>query len=287
VGDNRCFVQFSHPGREHAPEVNGGKGWNTYPSSRARKFMELRGDWTEEDGSVRSGSLRAWAEWEAESDLVCKLNQPSQNSLYPRYLWCPYYISKDNYKRFHNTDPFIFGDRFLYSNCKQQKAPSLAHLGRGSVKAFGSGKKIAGEHRWLLDTVLVVADSLAYATPEAHRVLMDAAPEAFLTVTGGPIMDNEKDSFRLYMGATPNDPVDGMFSFFPAMPAEGDVGFPRPRIDLPTQYFNPRSWQAPKGLRCERTREELCVIWKSVVGQVREAGLVLGTHAIPPERRWV
>ena len=236
---------------------------------------------------MRSGSLRAWGEWEAESDLVCKLNQPSKSSLYPRYLWYPYYISKDNYERLHNTDPFIFGDRFLYSNCKQRKVSGLAHLGRGSVIAFGSGRKIAGERMWALDTVLVIADSLEYEAPDAHRVLADAAPEAFLTVTGGPIVDNEKDSLRLYIGATPNDPVDGMFSFFPAMPAEGDMGFPRPLIDLPPEYFNPRSWQAPKGLRRERTSEELCVIWKSLVGQVREAGLVLGTHAIPPERRWV
>ena len=287
MGDNRRFVQFSHPGREHEPDLGGGKGWNTYASPHARKFMEFRGSWTEEDGSVRSSSLRAWGEWEAESGLVCKLNQPSKSSLYPRYLWCPYYIPKDNYERLHNTDPFIFGDRFLYSNCKQRKVSGLAHLGRGSVIAFGSGRKIAGERRWLLDTVLVVADSLEYAAAEAHQVLADAAPEAFLTVTGGPIVDNEKASFRLYMGATPNDPIDGMFSFFPAMPAEGDVGFPRPLIDLQSQYFNPRSWQTPKGLRRERTSEELCVIWKSLVGQVRKAGLVLGTHAIPPERRWV
>ncbi len=86
--------------------------------------------------------------------------------------------------------------------------------------AFGSGRKIAGERKWVLDTVLVVADSLTYAAPEARRVLADAAPEAFLTVTGGPIVDNEEASFRLYMGATPDDPVEGMFSFFPAMAAQ-------------------------------------------------------------------
>ena len=151
--------------------------------------------------------------------------------------------------------------------------------------AFGSGRKIAGDRKWLLDTVLVVQDSLAFTAPEARRLLAGAAPEAFLTVTGGPIVDNEAASFRLYMGAAPDDPVGGMFSFFPALPAHGDAGFPRPLIDLPGKYFNPRSWQAPKGLRRERNSEELRLLWKSLVAQVREAGLVLGTHAAPPERR--
>ena len=288
MADNPCFVQFSHPGREHEPDPCGGKGWNTYDSTHGRKFMEFCGRWIEEDGSARSGSLRAWGEWEAESDLVCELNQPCQDSLYPRYLWHPYYVPKDDYERLHNTDPFIFGERFLYSNCGQRrgsKSSGLTHLGRGSVIAFGSGKEIAGERKWLLDTVLVVADSFTYTAPEARRALADAAPEAFLTVTGGPIVDNEEASFRLYMGAAADDPAEGMFSFFPAMPAHGDAGFPRPLIDLPSEYFNPRSWQAPKGLWRERTSEELHGLWKSLVAQVREAGLVLGTHATLPERR--
>ena len=37
--------------------------------------------------------------------------------------------------------------------------------------AFGSGKKVGGERKWVLDTVLVVADSLTYSAPEARRVL--------------------------------------------------------------------------------------------------------------------
>ena len=110
-------------------------------------------------------------------------------------------------------------------------------------------------------------------------------PEAFLAVTGEPIADNGRGLFRLYRGATPDDPVEGMFSFFPAMPAHGDTGFPRPLIDLPKEYFNPKSWQAPKGLRRECTREELRQLWQSVAAQVHEAGLVLGTYAATPERR--
>lgn len=283
--DSRCFVQFSHPGREHEPDPGGGKAWNTWDSSHARKFMQFRGRWITEDGTTRSGDLWAWGEWEPESDLIRRLKQPEDNWLYPGYLWDPYYVPKDDYQRLHNTDPFIFGERLLYSNCGQPSKPGLTALREGSVVAFGSGRKIEGERRWMLDTVLVVADSIDYAGPEARLVLENCTPGAFLEVTGGPIVDNEEAAFRLYRGATPEEPADGMYSFFPALPAGGEAGFTRPLIDLPSEYFNPRSWQAPKGLWRERTSGELRGLWQCLVDQVHAAGLVLGTYAELPERR--
>ena len=283
--DSRSFVQFSHPGREHEPDLGRCKAWNTWDAAHARKFMQFRGQWIEEGGSTRSGDLWAWGEWEPESDLVRELEQPGDDWLCPRYLWHPYYVPKRDYVRLHNTDPFIFGERFLYSNCGQPSKPGLTHLGNGSVIAFGSGRKIEGERRWMLDTVLVVADSVEYEGPEARLRLADLAPQVFLDVTAGPIVDNEESTFRLYRGATPEKPADGMFSFFPALPAGGDLGFARPLIDLPSEYFNPRSWQAPKGLWRTRTSTELHTLWQCLVDQVREAGLVLGTYAELPERR--
>ena len=285
---NRCFIQFPHPGPEHKPDRSGGKDWSPIVRNgrmvpHARKFMEFDGKWIGEDGRTGSGKLRAWGEWEAESDIIRELIQPGQDSRYPRYLWHPFYIPKDNYRLLHNTDPFIFGEQFLYSNCKQRSLPGLIRLERGSVIAFGS--KVAGEWKWALDTVFVVANSLMYVASEARQALADATSEVFLAVTGGSIMAREKASFRLYFGATPEDPVDGMYSYFPAMPAQGDAGFPRPAIELPSEYFNPRAFRGPKGVRSKRTSEELREIWNSLAVQTLEAGLVLGTHAALPERR--
>ena len=76
-----------------------------------------------------------------------------------------------------------------------------------------------------------------------------------------------------------------MFSFFPAIPAGDGSGFPRPLVDLADEYFNRKSWQAPKGLGRERMCSELFDLWNRLVKQVRDAGLVLGTHAELPERR--
>lgn len=283
--DSRCFVQFSHPGREHEPDRDGGKAWNNYAHNHMRKFMQLRGTWIDDDGNKRTDDLRMWGEWEPESDLIAELDQPDGDPLYPRYLWRPYYVPKNDYQELHNTDPFVFGQRFLYSNCGQPSKPGLTHIGEGSVIAFGSGRKIDGERRWMLDTVLVVRDSVDYGAPEAHIALDDWVSDAFLAATGGPLADNEEAQLRLYRGATPDDAIDGMFSFFPAIPAGGDAGFARPLIELPSEYFNPRSWQAPKGLWRDRSTDELRELWDSLVQQVRDAGLVLGTYAEPPERR--
>ena len=286
MDDRRCFVQFSHPGQEHEPDLGGEKMWNNSNLKHKRKFMQFRGEWIEQDGGTRTGDLCAWGEWEPESDLIRKLDQPGGSLQYPRYLWHPYYMSRANYAGLHNTDPFIFGERFLYSNCGQTSKPGLKHLGDGSVIAFGSGKSIKGERRWMLDTVLVVKDSVEYRAPEELMVLDEWVSDAFLhyhflVATGGLLTD----SGRLYWGATPDDAVDGMFSFFPAMPADGGLGFPRPLIDLPCEYFNPKSWQSPKGLRRERTGEKLRGLWECLATQVHDVGLVLGTCAALPEQR--
>ena len=297
MADKRCFVQFSHPGTEHGPKS--GCDWHKSKFGHRRKFMELHGKWVEGDGTMGSGVMWAWGEWEPESKLICKSNSSPVDCRYPRYLWDPYYVRRDSYKKLHNTDPFIFGKCFLYSNCGQSSPNKvgLKHMDQGSVIAFGCGKAIDSERRWTLDTVLVVRDFVEYDMRKAHTALKDWAPDTFLDVTGGPLADHDEDEstsrtctpasarLRLYRGATPGDPVEGMFSFFPAMPGGGGSGFPKPFVDLPRKYFNPTNWQAPKGLGKERSFDDLSDLWKRLVSQVHDAGLVLGTYAaLPPER---
>lgn len=309
--DCRCFVQFWHPGPEHRPDRDGGKTWHRRfkpprkfkngrpqsPRPHMRKFMQLRGQWIDAAGDRRRGALHAWGEWEPESALVTKFAPTGGGAPHPRYLWRPYYVPRKSYRDLHNTDPFIFGPRFLYSNCFQSSKPGLKRLDKGSVVAFGSSRKIAGAWRWMLDTVLVVSDFKDYRASDALDDLEAWAPAAFLDVTVRPMLASPdvtvgsscgspgEERLRLYRGATPEDPVDGMFSFFPASPAGGDTGFPRPLIDLPAEYFNPASSQSPKGFGCNRAPDELRGLWNRLVDQVRAAGLVLGTHAELPKRR--
>ena len=68
------------------------------------------------------------------------------------------------------------------------------------------------------------------------------------------------------------------------MPASSSSGFPRPPI-VRIEQVNPRNWRAPKGHGEERTLKELRRLWDSLVAQVLQADLVLGTYANLPERR--
>ena len=142
MGDKRCFVQFPHPGFEQEPPQ--GCDWNRLKDDHKRKFMQFSGEWTDEDGGKHSGDLRAWGEWEPESELICELDLPKGCQHHPRYLWKPYWVRRNTYQGLHNTDPFIFGDCFLYSNCGQSAQSGLKHLAPGSVISFWSGKKIDG-----------------------------------------------------------------------------------------------------------------------------------------------
>ncbi len=301
MADKRCFVQFPHPGDEHKPDRNGKIGWNQRRYAHKRKFMQFRGEWIDEDGGRHRGDLRAWGEWEPESELIRRLHPPKGSPRHPRYLWKPYWVPRSNYEGLHDTDPFIFDNGFLYSNCGQS-APNkrgLKRLAAGSVIAFGSCKKIDGTWNWVLDTVLVVRNSCLYEPRDPRESLEGKVSDAFLDVTGGPLSDNDGEPYssgycaptseplRLYRGATPDDPVDGMFSFFPAIPADGESSFARPVIQLSSEHLNPGNLRAPKGHGHSRQAQELRGLWDSLVKQVRKKQLVLGTHAAMPEPKSV
>ena len=160
--------------------------------------------------------------------------------------------------------------------------------------------KLTNSCRFLGVVVVVVAAM-------GRSDLAGRAPVAFLDVTGGPLEDNSRDAtctpapkrrsrcgglrashdpdptLRLYRGATPTHPMHGMFSFFPAMPAGGDTGFPRPGVELPAPHFNNRLQRRHKR-SCGLSGKTLVRLWESLAEQMHDAGLVLGTRAAPPPR---
>lgn len=94
----------------------------------------------------------------------------------------------------------------------------------------------------------------------------------------------EGQSHRLYFGAAADDPVAGMFSFFPCQPYDEDGhGFARPEVRIPG-YITPHLTQGRKmarDLSLAETRE----LWEEVRRQVEVQGLSLGTYAELPAQR--
>ena len=137
MADRRCFVQFPHPGGEHSAQS--GRVWNNTHrwnktrqrysvNPHKRKFMQFPGRWIDADGNRHAGDLRAWGEWEPESELFCKFDPKDGGPHHPNYLWKPYWTPRNSYRCLHNTDPFIFGNMLPYSNCRQSNQPGLKAL---------------------------------------------------------------------------------------------------------------------------------------------------------------
>ncbi|MGO9756706.1 MAG: hypothetical protein ACLPNY_08825 [Roseiarcus sp.] len=259
------FVQFPHPGPEHNPGNAPRMRWNT--DGHKRKFMRNPGRFVSGDGVVSEGMLTFWGEWEAPSDIV--ETWPESGSL-PRFLQAPIWQLSAPDRR-QNSDPWVFGDYFRYSNCKQQSQPALQRLTPGSVILFGSGKS----GQFVIDTVFVVKDSCPY-TRRKPPATDDAFRFCVIESLCGPQSSAADDSFTLYRGATLNEPIDGMYSFAPSRRADSrNRRFARPPIELPG-YVNPESQQTPSGANKPRSPKEVHDQWDNVSNQVLDADCLLG-----------
>jgi FkbM family methyltransferase len=182
-----------------------------------------------------------------------------------------------------DTDPFVFGDQMLYTGCQQHtryrnpngaSETALRRLGRGSVIAFGS----AFRHVFVIDTIFVVAGYRDYPRGE-YATLHDLdLPREYYVATLYPsaLGNPSVESYRLYLGATYADPVDGMFSYAPCLPCDPldpmTARFARPHIALPqiTQELT-------QGKRFSRVDDLTAMrgVWDRVREQVEGAGLSL------------
>jgi len=285
--DRLCFVQFIHPGSEHEPDSAAGRSWNT--EAHRRKFLLQPGRLlTALDAKPAVSNLVFWGEYEPPTRLVKSFTNPVPDG--PKFLFAPAPIA------FHphdpplmNTDPFVFGDRFFYSICKQNNKhgpTAMQRLARGSVILFGSGR---GRSRFIVDTVFVVADYVDWNLTNYRKRLAGVVPPEYFHSTLEPIAYEMKvrnlspsQTFRLYIGATAEKPYEGMFSFFPCLPAKdgADKGFARPilrRAGIITDNLT-------QGQRMNPMPDVASIkaLWTDVARQVLDQGLFLGVHADLP-----
>ena len=286
----RCFVQFMHPGGEHGPDTGTHKAWNVH--DHKRKFLRLRGEACPTmDVSLPPLRLELafWGEWEPESQTE-ELSGSVAGG--PQWIHRPYYAPPREFRRngdvLQNTDPFVYGDRFLYTLCRQWKKAggikrptALRDLDVGSLILFGSSK----DGGFVLDTVFVVGASVLHDALTWPTVTRGLVPDAYADVTLRPTYEwGGGEELRLYFGATPGDAVDGMFSFVPCAPADNAApGFARPTIDL-GDLITPTLQMGAKLAR-DLSVDRMKSIWESVARQVLEQGLFLGTRFEVPEPR--
>jgi hypothetical protein len=291
--DKLCFVQFLHPGSEHTAET--GKVWNALPRQHRRKFLINPGKYVD-GGKILDAELCFWGEWEPQSQCDKEIRQVSAGK--PRYFHRPYYTLPDSpnwipgpdLTRLHNTDPFVFDEPFLYTNCKQirkvrtggtlqLKPTQLQYLKRGSVILFGSHL----QGNFVLDTVFVVGHCIRYQTDKFRDSLNGKIANTYEEVT---VKLSEKVTCEntLYFGATYSNPVHGMFSFFPCQPYESEpLGFARPAIKLPDVVTDALKMNY-KANQMKNVGQVKCR-WQKVVKQMESQGLHLGIYTVMPKQR--
>lgn len=275
TGDVR-IVQFPHPGGEHDMSRRRIREWRLGSAAHRRTFLQVDGQFRENpDGPDAVGGLAAWVEWEAQARLVCGLDPVPGG---PKWLCEPVVeglapIPVDGSPA-QNTDPFVFGDCFRYTACRQPTNRKLRALGRGSLILFGSS--VGGD--FVLDTVFVVAGYIDHSAPSYHDLPRSVSPDDHRRFTLDPWYGwgDNGTTYRLYLGATPDEPVDGMFSYLPCMPAAGEQsGFARPAVFL-HPFVNPSLRMQARSSALVKA-EVVSGAWRAVADSVMDAGLFFGT----------
>jgi hypothetical protein len=272
TSDTIQFVQFLHPGGERPSTSTGWKIADMRPHRRT--FVTQPGRCVRDVGAApKRTDLHFWCEWECEVDVVSEFTPP-QDSDAPHTLFRPRIYPRKSYSDVANTDPCVFGDCFRYCVCQQPSKPSLKRLARGSIIVFGSHKGGA----FVLDTVFVTAKKIPYRRNEFHLLKV---PVAYRLAALEPLAEGcgRGEEFCLYKGATHEESVDSMFSFFPCLPAERPNGFARPPIRL-DGLISPKLSQGIK--LSSMTSADAVDIWREIVAQVTERSLCLGVSASLP-----
>lgn len=268
-------VQFPHPGGEHVPKSDL-MAWNVNPHKR--KFMVAPGEYRDSSGTAHDGDIVFWGEWEGPSRVV---HRWERKPTFPTVLHEPFMSEPPNEGFRQNTDPWVFGECFHYSNCKQltnagRTITSMQRLTPGSLILFGSSVDDA----FVLDTALVVGRVQGLYTVRDHDHLEISEEFRVATIES---MASPQDAqidlqLTLYDGATPNRSFEDMFSFVPCLPHEGGSSrFQRPTIELPG-IINPKNRQSTRGSTAPRSLEEARRAWESVKQQVFDQDLVLATR---------
>ncbi|MEK4153661.1 hypothetical protein NYE27_01090 [Paenibacillus sp. FSL R10-2779] len=266
-------IMFNHPGGErvlNSSEImNKVALWNS--GKHSRKYVEVDGEYLSSlIATPMKAMLGFWTEWEAPSSFKRVNNTISG---FPLYIHTPLKPAKPNSNQLLNTDPCVFGDYFLYSNCQQytcqgKQATVLQNLEPGDVIIFGS--YVSGH--FVVDTVFVIQDVISFNRRHVKSKSIHQVPLWYYDLTLNFLMSTHK----LYIGATSSQPFSGMFSFFPSVTvSQKPCGFSRPVV---LNQYNKGRFRGfkYKGLDAPE------ILWNQVVQETLSAGLMLGISAEAP-----
>ena len=283
-------VQFVHPGFEYhqtkhigpRQQRSGVMQWKDGGSIHDRKFMWHTGSAfdpaTGEDHA--NVPLTFWGEWEGPS-VFWKIDSPG--CPLASVIHAPFRPRVLPDTPVQNTDPMVFGDAFIYSNCRQASRPVLRGLPEGSIILFGRLGKRKGtlEPFFALDTCLVAdrVQSLPARPFDESSYGSDIVEDTALCAL---YTEGARGDLVVHTGRR-KDQAE-IFSHVPA----------RISLDAPSLFARPEL-QPEDGLEDvispgtqsinvthDLSDVDRDAIWKAVVKQVVDQGCVLSYHAAEP-----
>lgn len=280
------IIKFIHPGGEYIPKkrsdpnvvFNPGTGdsglrlWNNLDKHK-RKFMRISADYCGAIGApVKRSQISFWGEWEAESCFT--LMQPAGS---PRYLHVPHLNAAFAGGKRHNTDPFVFGKRFWYTDCHQKRYPILRALPPFSLILFGT--QYPSPDGFRLDTVFVTKVSSTTPIPN-NRI--STLPQQLLDTNLNHNNLNSNGQNQFYEALMRHDGEE-LFSFVPCKPILDNCVVPheRPLIDLALLGLSNGLRQGIQTAKVNHSQMLVC--WKKVRDDCLNQGFALGVQLGLPD----
>jgi len=193
-----------------------------------------------------------------------------------------------------NTDPYVFGDNFMYSCCKQvknRKPSKLQNLFPGDIIVYYSLRKNEIGFSCLLDTVFVVEKVVGRYKRNDYKEIQNKVSELYFQNVILPIhygcgnsIDDE-GSYTLYKAATPSSPVNGMFSYFPCKEYSEKINCGFPRYEIKDGHLTDAiQIKSQQGFAIKSTddSDSQYNLWLSLTQNILNSGYNLGTHVPEP-----
>ncbi len=290
------IIFFVHPGQQLKCAENY-VYWNQ-TGKHKRKFIRNTGYYIEKQGCAyrcSQGDLLFWGEWEPQSCITPI--QVTDNRLLPNAIHKPFIVPNERGRNSLNTDPFVFGETFYYSNCRQfydysrqhkQGYPSLRQLDYQDIILFGTTYKNK-KYEFALDTVFVVANYItASYYSSCYKYLSNIYPEVFKLATLDILKNlyKHRPDMKLYEGLMydlSGNNQKGPFCFFPCkLYDKNNYSFARPllcknniNIDPPTQGIKIIQY---------RNYNDFLSKWDAIVNNVLKQEYFLGIRSDMPKK---
>jgi len=310
------IIQLIHPGAQffkarsndeiiwNKDHKTGKREWNYRKNKRSnhyRKFISSNNaGYLDANLKLKKGNITFFGEWEPPSNFKLINTEESFRRLVHKPIFNFKNQNTQSDKELFNTDPYVFGNNFWYTNCKQKKKHTLRNLSSNSIIIFGTeyGKKDAGF--FYVDTIFIIKRRFSYSEIDYETSLIS---DPLRKATINLLSEEYRTKYGYYQGLMYQDNRN-YFSFVPAKIQEHGKEKYHERLKLNVRDYDFKSMKYNKKFKRYHgagtgikemdpffndkykkselgdtlSSEVLSSFWHRIVDECFKQGFVLGVH---------